>query len=166
MGKWLSRVIEKDVSRDDNSADIPENRTDRTDRIPASIIPATVLPSIDHLTETERLAFEEMFEHIQGQGLSLEEAKCIAWQVIDRNQRVLQFQQAIKDYRSQGWIKIHCTVLGECLYLVRDKEAAKQVPDSAMPFFTEAEIESCKGLDLKETKLLLEARLIFGGEIT
>jgi len=165
MGKWLSRKIERGDFRNEISPDIPENHTDRTDRIPARINPETVLPSIDHLTETERLAFGELVEDMQGRGLDREEADCIAWQVIDRNKRTLQVQQAVKDYRKFGFIKIHSTVLGQCLYLVRDKKTAKQVPDGSLPVYTEDEVKSLKGLSREEARVLMEAKIIFNGMI-
>lgn len=165
MGKWLSRVLEKEDSRNENSQDIPENHTDSTDTLPASINPETVWPSMDHLTETERLAFGELVKDMQGRGLDRKESECIAWQVIDRNKRTLQIQQAVKDYRKYGFIKIHSTVLGQCLYLVKDKETAKQVPDGSLPVYTENEVKSLKGLSREEAKVLIEAKIIFNGMI-
>jgi len=77
----------------------------------------------------------------------------------------IQVNQAAQDYRRYGYIKIFSTVLNRAVYLAKHEQAAKRVPDRDIPVYTESEIEAVKGLDPEVAKVLLEARILFGGPI-
>lgn len=71
--------------------------------------------------------------------------------------------EAVRLYREQGWIQIYSTHLGTRLYIVRDDQV--KVPSSAIPKYTQNELEALKGLDLDELRTLHEAKMIFTGKI-
>ena len=94
------------------------------------------------------------------------EAGAIIARIHNRTYRQpLQIQQALQDYRRYGYIRIFSTVLGKAVYLAQDERAAKGVPDDSIPVFLESDIQAVKGLSLEEAKVLLEARILFGGPI-
>ena len=77
----------------------------------------------------------------------------------------IQVNQAAQDYRRYGYVKIFSTVLNRAVYLAKHEQAAKRVPDRDIPVYTESDIEAVKGLDPEVAKVLLEARILFGGPI-
>lgn len=119
------------------------------------------------LTEIERGHYLDLLEIMQSPkfGMDRETAEREAGAIVARNRHPLQIKQAAQDYRENGYIKIYSTVLGQAVYLAKDKRAVKQVPDQSLSVFTENEIRTCKGLCLEEAKLLLEAKIIFNGTI-
>jgi len=145
--------------------------TEKTTLIP--FIPPTSefkggpLSILDHLNETSQEAFQEYINLMTGPKfkMPLEQAREEASQLVLRNLRTLQIQQAAKEYRNQGWVQIYSGVLERSVYLVKDDRAAKCIPDKAIPVYLESDIESVKNLDPEVAKVLLEARLIFNGPI-
>jgi len=175
MGKWLDRVIEKKAAVDKIYRDMPKDRTDKTDKTPTSIpfIPPKGdsenpnLTILDHLDETSKEAFREYVDLMTGPKfkMPLEQARTEASQLVLRNLRTLQLQQAAKDYRKYGWVKIYSTALEQTLYLAEDQGAARRVSDKDIPVFLESDIDAVKGLGPEMAKVLLEARLIFNGPL-
>jgi len=108
------------------------------------------------LTDTEREQYFKLLE-------SMTEREAGA--IIARNRQPLQIQQALQDYKKYGYIKIFSTVLSKAIYFAKDERAAQDVPDPNIPVFLEADIQAVKGLSVEETKVLLEARILFGGPI-
>ncbi|MCH7650107.1 MAG: hypothetical protein IIA63_02985 [Nitrospinae bacterium] len=125
------------------------------------------LTLMDHLDETSKEAFREYVDFMTGPKykMPLGQARKEALKLVLRNLRTLQASQAAKDYRRDGYIKIFSAVLNQAVYLVRDERAAKQVPDKSLSTFLEADLEAVKGLGKEEAKMILEAKLIFGGPI-
>ena len=164
MGKYL------DIARK-----IEEQRADSLCSHVEILGPATFQPVksserldfIDHLTETEREYYLNLVEIMQSPkfGMDLEAAQQEAGRIIARTRQPLQIQQAIQDYKKYGYCQIFSAVLEKRVYLVRDDVAAKKVPDKSLPPFLESDIEAVKGLSKEEAKMLLEARILFGGPI-
>ena len=75
----------------------------------------------------------------------------------------IHLDEAIHLYLERGWIQIYSTYLESNIYLVRDD--AIRVPDSSIPKYTQAEIQSLKDLTLDELKTLHEAKVLFKGKI-
>ena len=125
------------------------------------------LSILDHLDETSREAFQEYVDLMTGPKfkMPLEQARTEASQLVLRNLRTLQIQQATKEYRKQGWVKIYSGVLGRSVYLAKDDRAAQRVPDQNIAVFLESDLEAVKGLAPEEARVLLEARILFGGPI-
>lgn len=126
------------------------------------------LSILDHLDETSREAFQEYVDLMTGPKfkMPLEQARTEASQLVLRNLRTLQIQQATKEYRKQGWVKIYSGVLGRSVYLAKDDRAAQRVPDQNIAVFLESDLEAVKGLAPEEARVLLEARILFGGPVT
>ncbi|MCH7500227.1 MAG: hypothetical protein IH886_09490 [Nitrospinae bacterium] len=125
------------------------------------------LTILEHLDETSRGAFREYVDLMNDPKfkMPIEQARQEAMRLVLRNLRTLQIQQAAKDYRKQGWVKIYSTVLGRAVYLVRVQQAVKRLPDQDIPIFLESDIEEVKGLTSDEAKVLLEARILFDGPV-
>lgn len=122
---------------------------------------------INRLTETEREYYLNLLELMQSPkfGLNRETAGREAGAIIARNHRLLQFKQAAQNYRRYGYIKIFSTVLGKAVYLAQNERVAKCVPDQDIAVFLESDLEAVKNLGREEAKVLLEARILFGGPI-
>lgn len=135
--------------------------------IPEPVVLGGWVDFTDHLTDTERQYFDDLVEIIQSPkfGLGQEAAEREAGEIIARNRQPLQIQQALQDYRRYGYIKIFSTVLGKAVYLVQNERVAKCVPDQDIAVFLESDLEAVKSLGKEETKVLLEARILFGGPI-
>ena len=118
----------------------------------------------DLLTPTELGYYRDLLGIMQSDkfGMSQEAAEREAGRIIARNRQPLQIQQAARDYLKYGYVKIFSTVLDGVVYLARDQGAAKRVPNLNSPVYLESDIEAVKGLDLEITKVLLEARILFG----
>ena len=125
------------------------------------------LTLMDHLDETSKEAFLEYVDFMTGpkHKMPLGQARKEALKLVLRNLRTLQAKQAAKDYRRYGYIKIFSAVLGKQVYLAKGAMAAKRVPDKSLPTFLEADLEALKGLSKEEAKLLLEAKILFGGSL-
>jgi len=119
------------------------------------------------LTEIERGHYLDLLEIMQSPkfGMDRETAEREAGAIVARNRHPLQIKQAAQDYRKNGYIKIYSTVLGQAIYLARDEEAVKRVPDQKIAVFLESDVEAVKGLTPDEAKVLLEARIIFIGPV-
>ena len=171
MGKWLSRVIEKNESLEKKYQDIPKRHTDRTDEIPCSIsgegseIVGFVPLVNENLTAIERKFYDDLMSLLTGAkyGLSREQAEIEARKTLARTRQVLQVQQAAKDYKRDGYVKIWSTFLKEPIYLVKDKSV--RVPDPSISSYCQNEVETLKGLTIDEVKTLHEAKVIFKGSI-
>jgi len=126
------------------------------------------LSILDHLDETSREAFQEYVNLMTGPKfkMPLEQAQLEASQLVLRNLRTLQIQQATKEYRKQAWIKIFSTTLSRAIYLVKDQAALRCAPDQDIPIYIESDLEALNGLAPEEARVLLEARMLFGGPIT
>jgi len=181
MGKWLDRVIERKESKDNIPGDMPKGHTDKTDNTPLRPEKIPLIPFIppradsknsnltilEHLDETSREAFQEYVDLMTGPKfkMPLEQARTEASQLVLRNLRTLQIKQATKEYRKQGWVKIYSTTLSQAIYLVKDQTALRRVPDQDIPIFIESDLEALKGLAPEEARVLLEARILFGGPV-
>ena len=119
------------------------------------------------LTEIERGYYLDLLEIMQSPkfGMDRETAEREAGAIVARNRHPLQIKQAAQDYRKNGYIKIFSTVLGQAIYLARDEEAVKRVPDQNIAVFLESDVEAVKGLTPDEAKVLLEAQIIFIGPV-
>ena len=122
------------------------------------------LPILDYLTPVEQEAFHEYVDLMTSDKfkMPLAKAKQEAAQLVARNKRSLQIQQAKSDYKRYGYIKIFSTHLDQAVYLARDERVAKRVPDQSLPVFTETELECLQGLELAEAKVLMEGKMVFG----
>ena len=125
------------------------------------------LPILNYLTPVEQEAFHEYVDLMTSEQfkMPMEEAKQEAARLVARNKRSLQIQQAREDYSRFGYVKIYSTVLDRAIYLAKDEQIAKRVPDQRLPVITEAELECFRGLELAEAKVLMEAKLVFVGPI-
>jgi len=125
------------------------------------------LTLMGHLDETSQEAFKEYVNLMTGPKfkMPLEQAQLEASQLVLRNLRTLQIQQATKEYRKQGWIKIFSTTLSRAIYLVKDQAALRCAPDQDIPIYIESDLEALNGLAPEEARVLLEARILFGGPI-
>ena len=125
------------------------------------------LTLMDHLDKTSKEAFQEYVDFMTGpkHRMPLEQARKEALKLVLRNLRILQVKQATQDYRQDGYIKIFSTVLDKAVYLAQNERVAKCVPDQDIAVFLESDLEAVKNLGKEETKVLLEARILFGGPI-
>jgi len=165
MGKYLD-MARKFVSEQESCAlEEPSDFEELTLNEPKP--EALEVDLLDHLTPAEQEAFHEYVDLMTSNKfkIPLEEAKIEASRLVARNKRLLQIQQAKKDYDRYGYIKIFSTLLNQAIYFVKDEQAAKRVPDQSLPVFTEAEIECLQELKLNEVKVLMEAKIIFNGRI-
>lgn len=96
-------------------------------------------------------------------GLITSEVKATLSQRKPEIVKTLRNDQAIEDYRKNGFIKIFSCFLNQSIYLVRNKSVS--VPDPSIPRYTKEETEALRGLTLDELKTLHEAKVIFKGEI-
>jgi len=153
---------------DKKYCDIPKIDTDKTDimAVPAKSVEGGV-DFTDHLTETEREYYLDLVGIMQSPkfGMDREAAEREAGAMVTRNHHPLQIEQAVKDYRQYGYLKIFSTVLGEAVYLACDDRAAKRVPDRNIAVFLESDLEAVNGLSFEESKTLLEAKFLLGGRI-
>jgi len=90
-------------------------------------------------------------------------------QEIIKNNRILQIDQAQKDYEQNGYVKIYSTELGRAVYYVSDnainKAGGNHIGDPTLSLFFESDLEVIEDLDETERVFLKQARLIFGGPI-
>ena len=75
----------------------------------------------------------------------------------------VKFDEAVLRFREQRCIQIYSKYLNESFYLVRHK--LMKVPDSSLPKYTQAEIESLKSLTVEELQTMHEAKKLFGGTV-
>jgi len=170
MGKWLSKVLEREVIPDKKIEGYLENNTDKTDRMPEPIVVhADVSPSMPHLTDGEREAYQEYIEEMTSSkhNLTVDQAKIGAMQLVLRPKQTLQNRQAAKEYKLDGYIKIWSTVLDEAIYLAKDEKTGKRVPDKCLPVFTEEDLKEldAKTLTPQEAKIIMLTKSVFGGSI-
>ena len=99
--------------------------------------------------------------------MPLAEAEQEAAKLMARSKQVLQLPQAVKEYKRYGYIKIWSTVLDEAIYLAKDKETGKRVPDQRLPVFTEEDLKEldAKTLTPQEAKIIMLTKSVFGGSI-
>jgi len=168
MGKWLSKVLEREKIPDKRLERMPENNTDKTDRMPEPIAAhGDVSPSMPHLTDGQREAYQEYLEIMISPKFNLprDRAEREAFELVTRNRRELQPRQAARDYKLDGYIKIYSTVLEQDIYFAQDERMAKRVLDQSLPVFTEAELECLQGLKQDEVKTIMEVKIEFDGSI-
>lgn len=120
-------------------------------------------PVLDHLTETERQAYEDWFSEMTGEkfNMSVEEARSEAMKLLVKTSRLLKIGQATQDYKLDGYLKIFSTKLNRSIYLAKDEQAKKRVPDKSLQVFLESEVKALRGLNPDESALMLEAKAIF-----
>ena len=68
-------------------------------------------------------------------GLITSEVKATLSQRKPEIVKTLRNDQAIEDYRKNGFIKIFSCFLNETIFLARDKKAAEQVPEKNLPVY-------------------------------
>ena len=123
----------------------------------------------DHLTPAEKEAFHEYVDLMTSEKfkMPLAEAEQEAAKLMARSKQVLQLPQAVKEYKRYGYIKIWSTVLDEAIYLAKDEETGKRVPDQRLPVFTEDDLKEldAKTLTPQEAKLIMSTKSVFGGSI-
>ena len=167
MGKWLDRVIDRDGEVEEIFLDTPRDHTDKTDK--TNVQPRfTGPPLLTHLTDAEREAYQQYIKIMISPkfALPMDQAEREAMQLVTRAKQSLQARQAAKDYKRVEYVKIYSTVLSRAVYMAKNDQAAKRVPDKSLPVFLESDLEAVKGLALEEAKILLEARILLGGPIT
>ena len=164
MGKYLDIARKLEEKKVDSLGSHPEIVESITFELKKS---AVNLDFTSHLTETELEYYEDLLEIMQSDkfGMCREDAEREAGRIIARNRHPLQIRQATQDYHRDGYIKIFSTALDSPVYLARDLETAKRVPDEHIPVYLESDIEAVKYLPPEEVKLLLEAKILFGGQI-
>lgn len=90
-------------------------------------------------------------------------------QEIIKNKRILQIEQAQKDYEQNGYAKVYSTELGRTVYYVSDnainKAGVNHIADPTLSLFFKSDLEVIKDLSETERVFLQQARLIFGGPI-
>lgn len=168
MGKWITRCNEKNTETNaisnTSSIDIVESNFE-----PASMDPVRTThgdhrhsPVLDHLTETERQAYHGWYEVMTGKNFNMSqyEAHAEARKLLLKTSRLLKIEQALKDYKLDGYLKIFSTKLNREIYLARDGKVKSRVPDKSLQVFLESEIETLKGLNPDELMLMLEAKAI------
>ena len=99
-------------------------------------------------------------------GLITSEVKATLSQRKPEIVKTLRNDQAIEDYRKNGFIKIFSCFLNKTIFLARDKKAAEQVPEKNLPVYFENEIEALKDLSIEELRTLHDAKCIFRGTIS
>lgn len=127
------------------------------------------LSLFDHLTPAEKEAFHEYVDLMTSEKfkMPLAEAEQEAAKLMARSKQVLQLPQAVKEYKRYGYIKIWSTFLDEAIYLAKDEETGKRVPDQRFPIFTEDDLKEldAKTLTPQEAKLIMSTKSVFGGSI-
>lgn len=93
--------------------------------------------------------------------MSPEEAHAEAMKLLIKTSRLLKIEQATQDYRRTGFLKIYSTKFNRHIYLAKDEQAKKRVPEQSLQIFLESEIQALKGLSPDELMLMLEAKVIF-----
>ena len=123
----------------------------------------------DHLTPAEKEAFHEYVDLMTAEKFKMPraEAEQEAAKLVARSRQVLQLPQAVKEYKRYGYVKIWSTVLDEPIYLAKDKETGKRVPDRHLPVFTEEDLKAldAKTLTPQEAKAIILTKAVFGGSI-
>ena len=162
MGKYLD-IARKFVNNQEGVALVEP--CDFTEMPPTQ--PISELSLFDHLTPVEQEAFHEYVDLMTSDKfkMPLAKAKQEAAQLVARNKRTLQIQQAKSDYKRYGYIKIFSTLLNKPVYLAKDEQAVKRVPDQSLLVFTEDELKCLQGLGSDEAKVLMEGKIVFGGSI-
>lgn len=155
---------------------------EKTEKIPIDIEKTPLIPLIppkwesknpdsiilENLTEGEREAYQCLVEIAQTTrfGSDPETAEEIAGSIVTKKYSPFQLGQAVQDYKKYGFIKIYSGFLGKAVYFAKDERAAKRVPNNGLPVFLESDTKAIKDLAPEEIKLLLEAKILFGGPIT
>jgi hypothetical protein len=118
---------------------------------------------LDNLTEAEREAYQGWYDVMVGEkfNMSPDEAHAEAMVLLLKTSRMLKLAQATHDYEQDGYQKIFSTKLNRNIYLAKDEQAKKRVPDKSLQVFVESEIDALKGLSADEQMLMLEAKTIF-----
>jgi len=170
MGEWLSRVLERGKTSNKKFEGCLENNTDKTDRMPEPIVVhVDAPPPIPPLTDGEREAYQGYLEEMTSSkhNFTMDKAKSEAMQLVLRPKQTLQNRQAAKEYKLDGYIKIWSTVLDEAIYLAKNEETGKRVPDQRLPVFTEDDLKEldAKTLTPQEAKLIMSTKSVFGGSI-
>lgn len=123
-------------------------------------------PFLGHLNDLERdLCQRSIKAMTELEGKDQETAIRETTKLLLEHHRVLKFQQATKDLKMDGYLKLYSTVLDQAFYLVRDQTAAEKVPDKSLKFFTIKELQLLKGHSEKEKMLLIKAKIIFNSVI-
>ncbi len=167
MGRYLD--IAKGVIRE-QEAGILDKPSD-FDEMPLTQPKQAVLKLslFDHLTPAEKEAFHEYVDLMTSEKfkMPLVEAEQEAAKLMARSKQVLQLPQAVKEYKRYGYIRIWSTVLDEAIYLAKDEETGKRVPDQRLPVFTEDDLKEldAKTLTPQEAKLIMSTKSVFGGSI-
>jgi len=119
------------------------------------------------LTDLEREVWRSYYNSAVGPkfGMSPEDASRKATDILVGNMNALQGEEIEQSFKQDGYIKIFSTRLGQSIYLCRDSIVAKKVPDSTITVFTLRELKALDGLDDDEALLLLEAKVLFGGQL-
>jgi len=175
MGKWIERCEKKNIelSLKGNTSSVGIVERDFEEGLKDSVSTPhrghdhSVI--LDNLTETERQAYDGWFTIMTGDkfNMSPEEAHAEAMKLLLKTSRLLKIDQAVKDYKLDGFLKIFSTKLNRAVYLVKDEKVKKRVPDKSLQVFLESEIKGFRGLSRDEILLLIEARTIlnFNGVI-
>lgn len=123
----------------------------------------------DHLTPAEKEAFHEYVDLMTSEKfkMPLAEAEQEAARLVAHSKQALQLPQAEKEYERYGYIKIWSTVLDKAIYLAKNKETGKRVPDQHLPVFTEDDLKAldAKTLTPQEARLIMSTKSMFGGSI-
>jgi hypothetical protein len=117
--------------------------------------------------ETARLTVEEIKKKREVTMVVIEAKELVHVTDCERSElsekRSAHINEAIRLFREKGWVKIFSGYLDCSIYLTRNKFI--KVPDTAIPRYTQAELDALKGLSLDELKTLHEAKVLFGGTI-
>jgi hypothetical protein len=117
--------------------------------------------------ETARLTVEKIKKKREVTMVVIEAEELIHVADCERSElsekRSIHINKAIRLFREKGWVKIFSGYLNCSIYLTRNKFI--KVPDTAIPRYTQAELDVLKGLNLDELKTLHEAKVLFGGTI-
>ena len=74
-----------------------------------------------------------------------------------------RIEEAAELFKKRGWIQIFSTYLNQSIYLTKNNRV--KVPDSAIPKYTQSEVDGLKNLTLDELRTLHEAKVLFKGTI-
>jgi hypothetical protein len=69
-------------------------------------------------------------------------------------------------FNEYGFVKIFSKRINKTVYLARDPEAAKKVPDLSISGFLPEELEALQGLNDEELAQMIEVRTIFPGVLS
>lgn len=81
------------------------------------------------------------------------------------NGEAISLEQAVGDYRKNGYIKIDSSLLNEVVYLARMPWAARRIPDKSLAVYYPEEIARLTGLPPAHIRVMHEAKKVFSGEI-